>query len=350
MKVLIASSDSALRARLTEWLVAEHYDVVEADCLTSARRALEGQPHVVVVDWLLAGGGEALLGCLRAHDARRRYYVIAVCAQLDPAQIAAIVAAGADDFSSASASREEMLARVDALRRVRDRTPPKATHTQTIRIRKLLDHDGRRVWREIDTIITAEIGEMLGMTLEPEPRADATTRWCGAVPLTLNGEHLELQLGVGIAGAEGERFAHDVLGGEATDATIADALREIANVAGGAVKRAALGDGLVMTIGMPTDDDVVAMANARRWASATSTGLRLTFALAVAPAQTRSLRCCELREGFVVTRDVLDGRGNVVVTAGTRLTATSVERLTHELGADVLVEGSSRCEPATAAA
>ncbi|HEX4455311.1 MAG TPA: hypothetical protein VH143_30840 [Kofleriaceae bacterium] len=349
MKVLVASSDPALRSRLTDWLVAAHHEVVAADCTSSACRALESKPDVVVVDWLLGGGGAALVDYARRLDARHRHYVIVVCPRPRPSEIIAFVEVGADDFTCTSASCEEMLARVDAPRRIRDWTA-RPMRTQTIRLRKLLELDGRRIWREIDSIVTTEIGEMLGLALEPEQRVDTAIRWCGAVPLTLNGEHVELQLGVGLADAGEEQFAQDVLGADATEAAIEDALREIANVAGGAVKRAALGDGLVMTIGLPTDDDVFAMANARRWASTTASGLRLTFAIAATPAQLRSMRCGELHEGMVVAREIRDTAGHVVAAAGTRLTATTVERLVQVLGANACIEVATRGDSTASAA
>jgi DNA-binding response OmpR family regulator len=347
VKVLVVSGDAAVRRQFAESLQSPSYVVVEAECASSAERALAGMPDVIVVDWLL-GGGAALIEHVRARDSRHRHYIVAVCAKPKPSDIAAFVAAGADDFMAAEATREEIVVRVDALRRICG-WATKPAHTQTIRIRKLLELDGRRVWRELDSIVTSEIGDMLGLALAPEC-SDATIRWCGSVPLTVNGEQVELQLAVGLADAGGEQFAHDVLGAEASGAAIADALREMANVAGGAVKRAALGDGLVMTIGLPSDDDVFAMANARRWASATSSGLHLVFAIAAAPSQRRSMNRAELREGMVVVRDVRTTHGELIVAAGTRLTATTVARLAELLEPDARVDVSAPRDVAANAA
>jgi CheY-like chemotaxis protein len=344
MKVLIASSDATLRRRFANWLVSAHHTAVEAEAASSACAALDGKPDVVIVDWMLAGGGAPLIKYMRGLDPRQHHYVIAICMRPQPSDIAAFVAAGADDFAPASASREEVIARVEALARIRGWTA-KLTQVRAIAFGETLDLDGLRVWREIDSIVATEVGEMLGATLRPEPRSDGAIQWCGSVPLTLSADHVELLLGVGIAADANERFARDVLGTMAGEAAIGDALREIANVAGGAVKRAALGDGLAMTIGLPTGDDVFAVASARRWAATTPSGLQLTFAIAATPSHVRLVRRCELREGMVLASDIHNAGGVLLVAAGTCLTSTTVERLERFLDVNERVEVSSTRAP-----
>ena len=345
MKVLIASSDATLRRRFANWLVSAHHTAVEAEATSSACAALDGKPDVVIVDWLLAGGGGApFIKQLRGLDPRQHHYVIAVCMRPQPTDITAFVAAGADDFASATASREEVIARVEALTRIRGWSA-KLTQVRAIAFGETLDLDGLRVWREIDSIVSTEVGEMLGATLRTEPRSDGPIQWCGSVPLTLSADHVELQLGVGIAADASDRFARDVLGTAAGEAAIGDALREIANVAGGAIKRAALGDGVAMTIGLPTGDDVFAVASARRWAVTTPSGLRLTFAVATTPSHVRLVRRCELREGMVLASDIHNAGGVLLVAAGTCLTSTTVERLARFLDINERVEVSSSRAP-----
>ncbi|HEY1814476.1 MAG TPA: response regulator [Kofleriaceae bacterium] len=335
MTILVASSDATLRRRLASWLAGTGHIVIEADNASSACEAITGKPDVIVVDWSLGGAASSLL--LRGLGQRHRHYVVVYCAQPRPADITAIFAAGADDFIDAAAPREELLARIDGWTRRR-------SWTATIQIRAIdLDApglDGLHVWREIDSIVATELGETLGDALLPTSAAGPNVQWCGAITLTLPGERVALRFGVGLAADQVDRFAHAVLGGTADPDATADALRELANVAGGAIKRAASGDGVAITIGLPTADNIFDASGVRTWTASSRSGLRLALAVVATPSHARSIRCCELREGMVLASDIRNATGALLVAAGSCLTTTSVERLACALDTEARVDVS----------
>jgi CheY-like chemotaxis protein len=335
MKVLVATGDVAVRRKIAQWLAAASHTVIEAGDASTARSAAERGPEVVVVDWALPGGGGAsTIKHLRAHDGRR-HYVIAIAARPQPWDITAFFAAGADDFTSLTAPKEEIVARVEGLSRIRSWIGSQAREFE---LDAAFNLDRVRIWRELDAIVDAEVGEMLGAPLRHDPAACAAVQCAGTVPLSLTTEHLELRFSVGIAADASGRFAHEVLGGEAGRDAINDAIREIANVAGGAIKRAALGDGIAMTIGIPTNENVFDQPGVRSWTAATPSGLQLAFGAIALTMQARSVRRSELREGMVLAGDVRNAGGMLLVAAGSRLTTATVDRLARFLDSSAPVE------------
>jgi hypothetical protein len=157
-------------------------------------------------------------------------------------------------------------------------------------------------------------------------------------------EHVELDFAVGLTTERTEQFAREVLGGSAGAEAIHEALRELANVAGGAIKRAGLAEGIPMTIGIPTNDNFFATQQVRTWSASTTSGLRLALGASVSHARALTVRCCELRQGMVLAKDVRSATGLLLVAAGTNLTKSTVQQLARFLDANDRVDivGSAR--------
>jgi DNA-binding response OmpR family regulator len=320
VKVLIAASDLVARKRMAAWITAAGHAVTEAENTAGACGLLDRQPEIVVVDWLLpGGGGAAMIKHLRAVGITHRHYVIVMCVHPQPQDITAIFGAGAEDFVLAKVSREELLARIDGLTRAR----AWATRGKPLDLATVFDLETLQVWRGLDAIVTAEVGEMLGTHFNCEAPRDAKIRWAGTVPLSLSAEQLELRIGVGLELSASDVFTKEVLGGDTTSDALSDALREIANVAGGAIKRAALGEGVAITIGLPSNESIFSAPNARRWSVTNAAGLRVTFAAVAVACQHRPVTRSALREGMVIATD---------------LTVTTAEHLSRLLDANVYID------------
>jgi hypothetical protein len=226
------------------------------------------------------------------------------------------------------------LARLAGLTRVR----AWATLDKPLAAATVFDLETLQVWRGLDAIVTAEVGEMLGTHFNREAPRDAKIHWAGTVPLSLPAEQLELRIGVGLELSASELFIKEVLAGDTTLDAISDALREIANVAGGAIKRAALGEGVAITIGMPSNDSIFSAPSARTWSVTSPSGLRVTFAAVAIACQHRPVTRSALREGMVVATDVRTRAGMLLVSAGTYLTVTTAEHLSRLLDANVYID------------
>jgi DNA-binding response OmpR family regulator len=339
MRVLLANSDPATRRRFSHWLTDAGHVVLEAETTAAACALLDREPEVALVDWHIAGGGgSSLAKYLRALDDKQRVYVIASVERLQPHEIGAAYAAGADDvLATATASKEELLGRVDGLRRVRS-WAALVSRTKALDFAPLFDLQKLRFWRELDAIVASELGEMLSSQLGADTARELEVPWAASVSLSLAVEKVELRFGIGLEPSIAAPFAQQILGGEASRDAFSDALRELANVAGGAIQRAAVAEGLAIKIGLPTNQNLFAAPGARTWCASTASGLRLRFAAVGLSCQARPVSRGELREGMVLASDVRNAAGMLLAAAGTYLTATTVSRLTGVLDAGVRVD------------
>ncbi len=206
--------------------------------------------------------------------------------------------------------------------------------TMTMRIGRV------RIFSEVENIVAQELGELLGTTLhQSSNRSSRMLAHTSVISLTLAADHLHLQLGIGVDEHTRAHLSDVLLGGDATLEAICDALREMANTAGGAIRRAALDDGMSFAMGLPSNENVFASEKRRRgFAITDANGLYLECVVTVSANLPTSVTVSELREGMVIMTDVVDERGQVVVAAGSSLTETSAERITSVLGRESHVE------------
>jgi DNA-binding response OmpR family regulator len=341
VKVLLAHSDPVTRKRCAQWLASAGHVVLEADTASSACALLSKGAEVAIADWHLTGGGATFVHQLRSTATRQRHYLIVTCARPTDEEAAAIYGAGADDLAvTASMTRSELLGRVAGLERTRGLAAMLGAAAKTVEFGPLFDLNNVRAWRELGSIVSVELGEQLGSELHAVADAPHAIAVSGAVSLSLAVEQIELQLSIGIEREMIAPLGAALLDGDTSEVILADALRELANVAGGAIKRAAGNDATAMTIGLPTNACVENAPNARTWSATTSTGLRLRIAAIARPCKGRAVRRASLREGMVLAGDVRNPAGLLLVAAGTYLTSTTVDALARTLEANALVEVS----------
>jgi hypothetical protein len=192
---------------------------------------------------------------------------------------------------------------------------------------------------EVETIVAHELGELLGASLQrsaTEPRSLACT---SVISLTLASDHLHVQLGLGVDERTRDHLTEALLGGDTTVEAICDALREMANTAGGAVRRAALGDGIRLAMGLPTNDNVFSSEKRRTvFAITDENGLYLECVLAVSANVPTTVKVSELREGMVIVDDVVDSGGTRVAEGGSLLTQSTAEQINTVLDCSSEVE------------
>jgi DNA-binding response OmpR family regulator len=339
VKVLLAQGDAATRHRLAHWLTSANHTVLEADNVTAACALLSRGAEVVIADWHLSGGGASFVKYLRTLGLRIRHYLIVTIAKPAETEMTAIFNAGADDVAiMPSLTRPELLGRVDGLKRARAWAAILDGAAKTVEFGPLFDLNKVRAWRELDAIVAGELAELFGTELRTHPAPPCAVAFSGTISLSLAVENVELQLGIGIERDMTGAFATALLDGDESEAALDDALRELANVAGGALKRAAGNDAASVTIGLPTNANLASASNARSWTATTSAGLRLRITAVAWPCKGRSVRRVELREGMVLASDVRNPAGILLVAAGTYLTSTTVDGLGRTLDANAMIE------------
>lgn len=244
--------------------------------------------------------------------------------------------AGMDDVMSIRASAEEICGRVESLRRIRRWIRSMGDDFSVDRLHRLERLTGVR---NLPELLCSEFSEMMGndlsaFALERNPRLAVGAE----IPLTMAGAEAELLVGVGIEACELTEFSTNLFGEEVGVEIICDAVREFANTAGGAVKRASIGDDQAFSMGLPHEVVVYRPPeDAKAW-RLEGEGANLVVWYVARTDQPRMMAACSLREGMVLNKAVRTGAGAVLVPQGAVLTERTVARLLDMLGPNTLVE------------
>lgn len=348
MLVLIVEDVRHERELLARHLAHAGCDVAQAaDTKAALQLIAERPPDVLLTDWGLPGGsGLDLVKRVRSIATPHHVYSIVVTGRTNAADIAQVFASGADDFLRKPVFKEELVARIEAPKRIAawaSRLAPSATvHDLTGRY----DATRLRAWREVENLVTADISDMLGHGLTVTRGAITPVVMAAEIPLSLPAEQLEIRLGVGFDGTSRAKLGELLLGDpSAPDATMNDVVREIANTAGGAFKRTALAEGITLTTGLPSNHGRLeppanlTQDTLRPWvARSDANGFGLSFTASIVSRKNQRVTAHTLREGMVLARDLKNEAGVLLVPAGTRLTSSTVERLAKLLGGTFLVD------------
>jgi two-component system, cell cycle response regulator len=118
--VLLVDDDELQLAQLASLLKNAGYQVYVASSGQEALRALDERPcQIVVTDWEMPGlDGLALCRALRSQDTRRYTYVLMLTVRKNKDEVLLGLGAGADDYVGKDVSSEELLARLEAGRRI----------------------------------------------------------------------------------------------------------------------------------------------------------------------------------------------------------------------------------------
>jgi DNA-binding response OmpR family regulator len=120
--VLLIEDDELTRARLEAVIEAAGYGVFSAACAAEARQALQliTFPMVIVDRMLPDADGMALCKEIRRLSEPNRVFVVLLSARDSAEDIAAGLAAGADDYLSKSAGDQQLLDRLHhSIRKIR---------------------------------------------------------------------------------------------------------------------------------------------------------------------------------------------------------------------------------------
>lgn len=121
MKVLIAEDDRGSRELLVRALESAHFSVQAVPDGTAALAMLLGAegPCIALLDWVMPGV-EGIEVCRQVRHAAQSvpHYIIIISSKFQPGEIAAALAAGADDFITKPFQRDELLARLRVAQRM----------------------------------------------------------------------------------------------------------------------------------------------------------------------------------------------------------------------------------------
>ncbi|HEY4244458.1 MAG TPA: hypothetical protein VGM88_31810 [Kofleriaceae bacterium] len=317
----------------------EAYDHAEAEA------AVRGKLPDVLLYFVPESDGPAQLRALRGADPDGGMYVISVIGvEHHPRLLSSMVAAGSHDLLRMPYCAEELLVRANVQARLRSWMSAHAAGGTKAR-----DPQGirdSRVLKFLGDVVTDDLETMLGRPLqltESRPASLGTRTRLAMIPMTLASEQVELCISI-VTDVEARKWiGANVLGDpDVTDDVLDDVLREMVNIAGGAVKRAILPEGIVLSTGLPIDgqEPIEYSSSTRSWRIALEDSVALTVIAEVRSRANRRIPASGLSEGMVVVGDLHSQTGTLLLPAGTRLTATTAERLGRLLD-EFLVEVSA---------
>ena len=116
-KVLVVDDDGDIRALVALKLATAGYDVVvEGDGESGLATALQDQPDLVVLDWMMPGlTGIEVCRAMREDPRTARTAVLLLTARAQPADVERGFAAGADDYLVKPFRGRDLTDRVHAL-------------------------------------------------------------------------------------------------------------------------------------------------------------------------------------------------------------------------------------------
>lgn len=338
MLALVVDNNKVTRDALVRQLQVAQYRVEQAADPTAALAALDRErPDVVVAAW--GPTTATLVTQLRAREAADRSYVLVVLDGQPPTDIPRIYASGADDFCRRPLSREELLGRLEAPQRIRAWARPATA----------VDWSGGgsfqklRAWRELGALVADDLAQLVGPLDVTSVASFGAGAQVATIPLSLAQDETEVRVTAAIEARFLPAFGELLLGDpNAPQDALADMLRELANTAGGAVKRAALAEHVTVTTGLPvstTGGAAAANDNTCCWVATLRGGeARIAVIGEVLSKANRVVSAGELREGMVLAHDLRNHLGALVLPAGTRLTTTAVDRLVGLMGHRFKVE------------
>jgi DNA-binding response OmpR family regulator len=335
--VLVAHSSAPDRKRLSATLTAKGHTVIEAPTLASVQARVQSDaPDVLLLDWsMLDTTGTRAIGFLRdPSNDQRRVYVIAMSARASADDFRAADKAGVDDFLRVPVLPEELLMRVRAPERIATWANAATRNHCSQALSKI------RAWNELETLIGQEMSEMFGCDLVTDDYSASQIVHAGHIAISIVYDRVQIRLALGTDALGTQALVAHLLGGDSRPEAVADALRELANVAAGAFKRAALADGANVAISIPSNQNLFQTGEGRRWTLRGNNSVSLACVSVAQSIPPKRVPANKLEEGMVVIRDIRSAAGALLLPAGTSLTATTAQRLAGMLGNTGIVEVS----------
>ncbi len=325
--------------------LGHHVELVDPSVPNTLSVALQQRWDIVIVEWLASTPLVEAFVALAARGEEPPAHIVCA-AKATPAMIEAAFKDGAEDFLHKPLVMEHLRGRVERVAYQKECLAAAVsqremeTRAATAKVTVL------QGWTGFERLAAAAAS---GVTLVPltvtRSPAMACTFMASTMLLSIASDHLECRVVV-----DGDQKSLETLAGAAVGATdpaaIADLIGEIANNAGGAFMRCALEEAVLVTSGIPVAarvDDVERQLAAVDhsmvcWLTDSRSGAQLRIRLAVRVRRNAFVRVGALREGMVLVSDLKNTEGAVLLTAGTRVTLSTSERVRKMLDARRIVE------------
>ncbi len=193
-------------------------------------------------------------------------------------------------------------------------------------------------WRTAQAQSQSIASKFLTLDVEPAQTDAVTAVTEHACMITLsNAQHqLEMRIALGTDAVSGKHLAVHLFGPEGID-LIPDMLSELANNVMGALKTSFSKESLAFTGGLPQQIEVKEVLRPTvTYAHQAAFALRMADAAILVHLSIRGksnliLRPATLREGMILSKDVFNARGLLMLQGGTRLSLNMIEKIVSTL-------------------
>jgi CheY-like chemotaxis protein len=343
VRILLLNDRRSEREAMARALPQESYRVEAMSDESAALAAITREAPQVIVVSIPPKGGPDLIRRLLGADASGQSYVVALLeASPSGREISHLFAAGAHDIMRRPVIDGELLERVKAPSRLL-RWSRSVTKPAAFDFSDALDLTKLQVWKTIGCVVADDLSQIAGQAFSVNEGCPQRFSGCrsATIPMSLAGDQLELRVSL-VVDPRSLAWLCEALLGDAAAANEAadDALRELANTAGGAIKRAALAESVVLTTGLPSSDATVAVpADHACWTLNLDGGLgAIALIVELRARQNQRVAASKLTEGMIVAHDIRNEAGMLLVPAGSRLTSTSAIKLAQMLGPRFFLE------------
>ena len=205
----------------------------------------------------------------------------------------------------------------------------------------VLDLNGERdlrkldVFRNMGALVGADLAGLVGPLQVAEGFLVSGEMHGASIPMSIVGERAEIRVSVVVEKRLLKPLAAILLYDEnAPHEAVKDMIREIANTAGGSVKRAAELEKLQVTTGLPVDDTRAVTSEMTRCWTVTVEGSQARIGIVGEVNRRANQRVAlgQAREGMVMAHDLRNESGALIIPSGTRLTESSIARAVGLLG------------------
>lgn len=283
---------------------------------------------------------------VRRREHESYTFVAALASTPSTATVAALFKVGVDDVLRRPVCVEDLVGQLAAFDRIKRWAWRLASTGGVARDwSKGTNVEQLRAWNDAVHVVGAELSALLGHDVKTGGAVAPLNGGLSALaPLTLAAEGVDVCVLVSLDETHVEGLAEVTLGGPTSRGALGDVMREIANSAAGALRRAAELEGVTLTMGVSTDVPAEERADQQ---GTPERGFRVAFEdrnlelevrLFVRPRGTQRLHPARLNEGMVLARDLVADTGTLLLPCGTRLSVAAIARLQEILAPTMVVD------------
>jgi CheY-like chemotaxis protein len=344
MKIVLLNDKKIERDAMLRVLASAKYSVEGvADEQTALTVITRDSPHMVLFA-LPSKGGADLVRRLRGADASGEAYLIALTeSAVSSRELATVMDAGAQDFLRRPVVDVELLERLKAPSRV-VRWVKSLAKSAAFDLASPSNLRGLEAWSGLGPLVARDLSEVAGKTFAVSkewPARFTQGLRCATIAMSLAGEQVETRISIVADDIAVGWIKTALLGGaDVNGDAVDDALRELANTAGGALKRAALSENVALTTGIPfSETPRPALKSHDCWTLKLDTedGC-LALVAEIRERANQRVAASELSEGMILAHDVRNEGGILLAPAGSRLTSTTANKLAEMLGPRFFLE------------